>query len=50
MKLLIVTDAWLPQTNGVVTTLARVADELTESGIDVTVIHPRSFTTVPLPG
>ena len=48
-KLLIVTDAWHPQTNGVVTTLTKVAAELEGLGIEVRVIHPGLFRTVPLP-
>ncbi|MEQ8858404.1 MAG: glycosyltransferase family 1 protein [Pseudomonadales bacterium] len=47
--LLIVTDAWSPQTNGVVTTLQAVIAELTALGIDVAVAHPGQFRTLPLP-
>jgi glycosyltransferase involved in cell wall biosynthesis len=49
MKLLIVTDAWDPQTNGVVTTLRHVIAELELEGIEVTVVHPGMFKTLPLP-
>lgn len=49
-RLLIVSDAWAPQTNGVVTTLQSVIAHLPEFGIDVRVIHPELFATVPLPG
>lgn len=49
MKLLLVTDAWEPQTNGVVTTLQRVAEQLTARGMTVTVLHPGLFKTLPLP-
>jgi glycosyltransferase involved in cell wall biosynthesis len=49
MKLLIVTDAWDPQTNGVVTTLRNVIVELELDGIEVTVVHPGLFKTLPLP-
>jgi glycosyltransferase involved in cell wall biosynthesis len=49
MILLIVTDAWEPQTNGVVTTLKQVIAELARASIDVRVIEPSQFRTVPLP-
>jgi len=49
-RLLLVSDAWAPQTNGVVTTLKSVIAHLPEHGIDVQVIHPGLFDTVPLPG
>ena len=48
-KLLIVTDAWRPQVNGVVTTLETVIRLLREHGHEVTVISPDMFNTVPLP-
>lgn len=47
--LVLVTDAWHPQTNGVVTTLSAVCEELAHLGTQVTVIHPGSFSTWPLP-
>jgi glycosyltransferase involved in cell wall biosynthesis len=49
MKLALVTDAWFPQTNGVVRTLSTTVDRLREGGLDVTVIHPGGFRTVPCP-
>ena len=48
--LALVTDAWLPQINGVVTTMAKVAEMLPEEGVDVTVIEPSQFRTVKMPG
>ena len=48
-RLLIVTDAWTPQVNGVVRTLASVADELRALGDAVEVIGPDRFPTLPLP-
>ncbi|MEZ5557313.1 MAG: glycosyltransferase family 1 protein [Pseudomonadales bacterium] len=48
-KLLIITDAWEPQTNGVVTTLKSVGQHLPALGFDVTVVHPGLFRTLPLP-
>lgn len=49
MKLLIATDAWRPQVNGVVRTLERVSAELIRMGIDVTVLAPSDFRTMPMP-
>lgn len=48
-KILIVTDAWAPQVNGVVTTLQTVIGHLREQGHDVKVVSPDMFNTVPLP-
>lgn len=50
MKILVVTDAWLPQTNGVVTTLGNVVGQLEALGHRLTIIEPGQFPTVPLPG
>ncbi len=50
MKLLIVTDAWAPQTNGVVTTLNAVIERLPALGVSPTVIHPGLFRNIGLPG
>ena len=50
MKLLLVTDAWMPQVNGVVTTLVELVRELSKLGHQVTVIHPGLFKTRPCPG
>lgn len=49
MKIALVTDAWLPQTNGVVRTLTITADRLSQAGYDVTLITPAGFRTVPCP-
>lgn len=49
MKLAILTDAWQPQVNGVVTTLMRTRDFLRALGHDVLVIGPDQFATVPCP-
>jgi glycosyltransferase involved in cell wall biosynthesis len=49
-RVLIVTDAWAPQTNGVVTTLESVIAHLPEHGYVADVIHPGLFRTLPLPG
>ncbi|HZY18217.1 MAG TPA: glycosyltransferase family 1 protein [Ramlibacter sp.] len=50
MKIALVTDAWLPQVNGVVTTLIELVRELGEAGHEVLVIEPGQFRTRPCPG
>ncbi|HYE49682.1 MAG TPA: glycosyltransferase family 1 protein [Azospirillaceae bacterium] len=49
MRILIVTDAWFPQVNGVVRTLDTTRRELEAMGHAVEVIGPDRFRTVPLP-
>ncbi|HET8727372.1 MAG TPA: glycosyltransferase family 1 protein [Alphaproteobacteria bacterium] len=49
MKILIVTDAWKPQVNGVVRALETTARHLEKLGHAVEVIGPDRFRTVPLP-
>ena len=39
-RLCLVTDAWKPQTNGVVNTLVRLVDYLESQGVEVLVIAP----------
>ena len=48
-KILIITDAWEPQVNGVVTTMTTVVKKLEEKNFKVEVIHPGMFHTFPLP-
>ena len=48
-RILIVTDAWAPQVNGVVRTLTTVAGELRAMGHVVEVIGPDRFRTIPCP-
>lgn len=50
MRVLIATDAWRPQVNGVVTTLTRLQRELSRLDVDVTFVTPDEFPTLPLPG
>ncbi len=50
MKLVLITDAWQPQVNGVVTTLVELVRELGTAGHEVHVIHPGQFRTRPCPG
>jgi len=49
LRVLIVSDAWHPQVNGVVRTLSMVAAELTALGHHIEVIGPDRFRTVALP-
>ena len=46
---MIVTDAWFPQTNGVVNTLAQTAAWLVRFGHEVMIAAPRDFRTIPCP-
>ena len=48
-RIMIVTDAWKPQVNGVVRTLSIVADELRKMGHVVDVVGPDRFRTIPCP-
>ena len=45
----LITDAWYPQTNGVVRTLDTVRRKLEAAGRQVTVISPDQFFTIPCP-
>lgn len=49
MKILIVTDAWEPQVNGVVRTLKNTTRELTALGHRVELLTPLEFKTIPCP-
>jgi glycosyltransferase involved in cell wall biosynthesis len=49
MRIVIVSDAWLPQTNGVVRTLHALQGELTALGHQVTMVTPDKFTTIACP-
>src|SRR6478609_8726623 len=49
MKILIVTDAWHPQVNGVVRTLSHVAREAQAIGVDIEFLNPDQFRTLPMP-
>lgn len=49
MRLILATDAWAPQTNGVVRTLMRTREELTGMGHEVEVISPDMFNGFPCP-
>ena len=49
MKILVATDAWHPQVNGVVRTLGHVAREAGALGVDIQFVTPSEFRTLPLP-
>jgi hypothetical protein len=49
MRILISTDAWAPQVNGVVRTLEKTSEELTRMGHEVRFVTPQGFWTVPMP-
>ncbi len=49
MKVLIATDAWKPQVNGVVATLGHLAEEAAGLGAEIEFVTPAEFRTVPLP-
>ena len=49
MKILIVTDAWEPQVNGVVRTLKSTRRELERLGHQVELLTPLEFRTLPCP-
>lgn len=50
MKIALVTDAWLPQVNGVVTTLVELVKGLQALGHTVQLIEPSAYRRVPCPG
>ena len=50
MRIMLVTDAWEPQVNGVVRTLSRTVQELREMGHEVMMVTPNDgYKTIPLP-
>ena len=49
MKVMIVTDAWKPQVNGVVRTLTTTRRELEAMGHEVDLLSPLEFRTLPCP-
>ena len=49
MKILVVTDAWKPQVNGVVRTLESLRCELAAMGHEVRLATPGDHQTIPLP-
>lgn len=49
MRILVATDAWHPQVNGVVRTLTMMADAAKAAGVDVGFLTPQSFRTFAMP-
>ncbi len=49
MRLLLATDAWYPQVNGVVRSIERMIDEAPDQGVEIALITPQDFHSVPLP-
>jgi glycosyltransferase involved in cell wall biosynthesis len=49
MRVLIVTDAWRPQVNGVVRSLEHMAEQASSFGADVSFLTPECFRSVPMP-
>ena len=43
MKLIVITDAWHPQINGVVRTYEHIGEELEKRGHEVKIIGPRDI-------
>ncbi|AKS42107.1 glycosyltransferase family 4 protein [Wenzhouxiangella marina] len=50
MRILLVTDAWAPQVNGVVRTLETTREHLRRMGHEVEVLSPEGQRTMPCPG
>lgn len=50
MRVLVVTDAWHPQVNGVVRSLEQLEAEARRLGEEIVFITPEQFRTVPMPG
>ncbi len=48
-RILIVSDAWTPQVNGVVRTLSNIAEEIRAMGKVIEIIGPDRFNTIPCP-
>lgn len=49
MRILVATDAWHPQVNGVVRTYERLSQELSALGVEMTVLAPHEFYNLPCP-
>jgi glycosyltransferase involved in cell wall biosynthesis len=50
MRLLLATDAWAPQINGVVRTLEELVRRGPQNGLDIRIVSPDLFRTVGMPG
>ena len=49
MRILLATDAWYPQVNGVVRCLDRLRQEAAALGATIEILSHEGYTTVPLP-
>lgn len=49
MRVLVATDAWHPQVNGVVRTYERLDEQATALGVEMAFLTPAEFTTLPCP-
>ena len=49
MRILVATDAWHPQVNGVVRTLTKLADAAKSLGVEFSFLTPQSFRTFAMP-
>jgi glycosyltransferase involved in cell wall biosynthesis len=49
MRILVATDAWHPQVNGVVRTLAMMAEAAKQFGVEMSFLTPQSFRTFAMP-
>ncbi len=49
MRILVATDAWHPQVNGVVRTLTMLAEAAQTLGVEISFLTPESFRTVAMP-
>jgi 1,2-diacylglycerol 3-alpha-glucosyltransferase/glucuronosyltransferase len=49
MRILLATDAWPPQVNGVVRTLTEISRELAALGHNIVTVHPGLFRSLPCP-
>jgi glycosyltransferase involved in cell wall biosynthesis len=49
MRILVATDAWRPQVNGVVRTYERLETELSDLGVRMEILSPAEFRTIPCP-
>jgi glycosyltransferase involved in cell wall biosynthesis len=49
MRILVATDAWHPQVNGVVRTYERLADEARTQGAEISFFTPAGFRSIPCP-
>jgi len=49
MRVLVVTDAWRPQVNGVVRTIEHLIEQAPAFGVEIELLTPERFRTLPMP-